>query len=453
MLESAEKTIAKGAFWFSINGWLTRAVGLVTVFFILRHLSLYEYGVVELVLSILPVLSLFLLPGINTVVVADMSNAKGRGDILEMKRTFLNFISLYSLFSVLAWVIVFFGASLIDEFYSEQVTSLIRITSFSFLVAPVRATLGTFFTVYLKFFVQSSFLFLEELIKLVLILLSFFVFDLRASGVILSVVLSSFLASIVLLPAFIPLTKELRSVKLDGWKLNFDIIRFHAKWSMFSNYLNQTGSKLMLWIIQVMLGTEAVALYAVAEGLIGHTTSLAPISKVVDPIIPRYVTMKETFIKIINKGIKYQFIANMIIGIVAFSIFPTIILFLFPTYGVSVSLYKVMLLMLIPAAIAGIFNSIFYATKSLKELFRLGVWRFFLIAITTPIFIKLFGLYGIAYNYVIIVYLYTFWRYVSIKRMVLGFKLSFKDMFTFDEYDRLLIGRVKGKIFNSLFKK
>ena len=446
MAESTEKTIATGTLWFSINSWLLRGVGLITVFFILRNLSIYEYGLVELVLSIIPLFGILMLPGLNNVVITDMAIEKGKGDISEMKSLFINFITLHAVLSVVAWAIVFFGASIIDKFYSEQVTQFIRIVSFFFLISPIRSALGTVFTVYLKFFSLSILLFLEEFFKLIFILLAFFVFDLRANGVILAGLLGSFTAFIFVLPVYLKTYSEFSSVHIINKKPFWSVVHYHGKWSVFSSYLNQAGAKLRIWIVQVISGTEAVALFAVAEGLIGHTTALVPIGKVVAPIIPKFVDQKDKFLRIVNKSIKYQFFGHIVVAILGLTLFPVIILFLFPQYETSVTLYKIMLIMLIPATFASVFNTVFFALKKQKTLFFVNIYRVILVAIATPLGLHFWGIKGIAYSFLVVISLFTIERYRVLKKLVPEFKIILSDFWTFDDYDKVLIDKFKSKL-------
>jgi O-antigen/teichoic acid export membrane protein len=445
MAESTEKTIATGTLWFSINSWLLRGVGLVTVFFILRNLSIYEYGLVELVLSIVPLFGILLLPGLNNVVITDMAIEKGRGNISEMKSLFVNFMTLHTVLSTVAWAIVFFGASIIDHFYSEQVTALIRIVSFFFLLSPIRSALGTIFTVYLKFFTQSVLLFLEEFFKLVFILLAFFVFDLRASGVLLSGLLGSFLAFVVVAPVYFKVYGEFSGVKIENKKPFWSVVHYHGKWSVFSSYLNQAGAKLRIWIVQVISGTEAVALFAVAEGLIGHTTALVPIGKVVAPIIPKFVDQKEKFLHIINKSIKYQFFGHVVVAVLGLTLFPVVILYLFPQYETSVTLYKIMLIMLIPTTFASVFQTMFFALKKQKILFYANIYRVVLVGVTTPIGLHFWGIKGIAYGFLVVISLFTIERYRILRRLIPEFRITLSDFWTFDDYDKLLIDKLRNK--------
>src|SRR3989344_206314 len=173
--KSPLRIIGEGTAFNSFSNVALKFVGLATVFFILRRLSAYEYGLTELTISSLPLLSIFFLPGMGDVVIADMSLERGKGNLSRMKSIFLQFFKLQFLLSIVVWAIVFFGANLIANYYEGPISLLLKIYSFSFLLSPFRSMIIMFFTVNLKFFQQSFYTFLEEVFKLIFLLFFFFI--------------------------------------------------------------------------------------------------------------------------------------------------------------------------------------------------------------------------------------------------------------------------------------
>lgn len=436
------RTIGEGVLWFSSGNMFLKAVGFTTTFFVLRYLSVYEYGLITLVLSVVPIFGIFLLPGLSDVIIADMGVEKGKNNIGKLKNLFSSYVILQFILALLAWALIFFGSEIIARFYQGQVSSLLKIISFSFLVVPIRSAFGTVFSVYYKFATHSIYLFLEEFFKLILILLAFFVLDMRAEGVILASVLSQIIAIFVIFPIFMNTYKEFSQVRVDNPEPFWKVIKFHRKWSVFNAYFGRSHTKFRLWIIKFLLGTEVVAIYSVAESLIGHSVSPISLGRVLKPVIAQYTHQKEQFLRIVHKAIKYQFISFLIMGVLAFLLFPHIIIWLFPNYVSSMSLFKIMLLALIPIGIMSISPTVFLALKKQKNLFFINIGKIVISLSILPILIAVFGLNGVAYEFVLTALIFGILRYRMLKKLLPDFRLRFYDFIKVDDYDRLILKKV-----------
>ena len=430
-------TISRGTFWLSSSGVALKVVSLTSTFVVLSHLSVYEYGLVVLVLSIIPIFSIFLLPGLSEVVIADMGIEKSRNNLGKMKAIFNNYIAIQFVLAFLAWVIVFFGSDIIATFYKGQVGMLLKIISFTFFLSPLRSALGILFNVYLKFFSQSVYTFLEEFFKLLLLSFFFFVLGRGTEGVVLATVFSEILALLVLTPVFIK-TYSLFSKTTSEPVPLLGSLHFHGKWSVFASYLATFGKKSRLWIIKFMLGTEIVGLYAVAEGLFGHVSSFMPINKVITPILPQYIDQKERFRKIILKSIKYQSVGYVLVGIAAFLGIPHLITFVFPNYIDSIILSQVILIALLPTAAVVVLNPIFSALRAQKQFFVTTIARVIVMLALTPAFILLFGIKGVIYELILTTIFIMFVRYFSLKRLFPILTFDIKEFFSIDSDDRMI---------------
>jgi len=442
--QSLIKTVGKGTFWFASSTIFLKGIGLISTFFVLRYLSVYEYGLVTLVLSIIPLFGILLLSGLGDVVVADMGVARSENNTSEMRGIFFGFILTQTILGIVAWTIVFFGADIIANFYEGEASNLLKIISFAFLIAPIRTALGTVFNVYFKFFAQSLFVFLEEVIKLVIIVFAIFVFEHGASGVIFAHMITPLLSAIILLPVYIKTSRNFTSGSFSGSLQPFlNIIKKHGKWGIFSDYVSQVTSKSRLWIIKFLLGTEAVALFAVAQGFYGHISSLLPINRVITPIIPQLLNQKDRLFKFVNKSIKYQFIGFLILGISSFFFVPPVLVFLFPQYGPTVPLLRIFLIALLLLPFVYVFNPMIYALKAQKMFFVAVLSRVFITVGLLLLFIKLFGLYGVIYEIILTLVYLTAVRYFWIlKKLLPGFSISPKTFIEFDSEDKLLLHRI-----------
>ncbi len=447
-MNSLHIRLGNGVFWTTFGNFFIKIFSLFSTLLVLNRFGVYEYGLLELVMSVISVFSIFLLSGLNDVAVSDIGVEKSNQNYTRVQGLFWNFFRLQLLLAIIAWSIVFFGAHLLSIYVSSNIALFLKVASFSFLISPFRSMFMLLCNININFFYQSLYSFLEEAFKLLCLVIVFFVFNMDIEGVILARVLGELLPLIFMTPVF---KKQLLYL---GGKMKKEKIHFfyffskHGKWGLFSRYIDTLGKNIRIWIIKVMLGTEAVGLFAIAEGLFSHTASLLPIGRVVNSAIPQYINKKETLYKLIKKAIKYQIIGYTFVGMGAYVFFPPILRYLFPDYVNSIPLFLFMLPMLIPVSFASIFTAMFFAYKAQALLFKAIIKRVLYTIILTPITIVFFGINGVAISYFFVVLLFVIDRYFVLKTISVGFCIDVKDFIRFDETDRMLLKMICKKLIN-----
>lgn len=442
--KSLYRIAGEGTAWFSGRNFILKFLALGSAFIILRNLSVYEYGVVQLALSVFSVGSVFILSNLNEVIVADMGVLK-KDSPEKMKAVFLSFFRLQLILSALAWAVLFFVPSLFERFVAEDVASFLRVVSFLFLAVPFRSAFSILSNVGFKFFAISAYVVVEESARFAFLLAAAFFLGLGVYSVLLAAVASQFLAILIMLPfsfdAYGPL-KGIRYSKISIW----NILLRHGKWALFTSYVSGLNKDLRKWLIKIFIGTEAVALYSLASSLIGHIRSLMPIEGIVSPIIPQYMRDRERLNRILGKSVKYQLLGYMAIGVAAFVFTPPFIGYFFPHYLPSLPLYNVMLFSLIPTGFAVIITPVFYALRRQRSLFFAYLVRLALTAVSLPVLAHYFGVMGVAYEFVLTLLAFVALRYWALLKILPDFKLSARDLFSLDEYDRIILGKMSGFI-------
>lgn len=440
MAKSILRIIGEGTLWTSGSTVILKIIGLATIFLILHRLSVYEYGLIELVGTVVPLFGFFLLPGLSNVVIADMGVARAQGDKSTIRTIFSHYVLVQSTLGVIAWAVVFFGADVISRFYEGQAPNYIKIVSFAFLTGPIRASMLAVFRVYLKYFVQSVQSVVEATLKLTFLVLSFFVFHWGIPGVLWSGIVAEALGIFVMTPAFLKIYRDFKDAPLHSLSF-WSLLKNHGKWSVFAGYFNSFGQNMRLWLIKAVLGTEAVGLFGVAFGLFSHTSSLIPLGNVLGPVLPQYLGEPERLHKIVGKGVKYQFLAFAILGVLGLFVFTPIIAFLFPKYISSLPVFQIMLIALLPLAFASVFTPLFFALKAQKSLFwAIGV-KNIAILIFAPLFMWAFGIVGLGIELVLTTAIFVFERYRVLKRILPGFALKWRDFISVDQDDRVIIAK------------
>jgi len=443
MDKSILRTASEGTFWISFSTLLVKVVGIATVFIMLSRLGAAQYGNLELALSITSLFSIFMLPGIDALVVADMGSEIGKGSGRQARVILQTYLVLQYVLALCAFAIVFFGATFFASTYNTS-THYIQLVSLQFLIGPLRTTFGVLFRVQLKFILQSLLTFIEETFKLISIASLFVLVRPSVTAVLVSIIISQLATLLVLTPSFISGMRTLShgaTSVLRWWYL----ITGHGLWTLLSSYAGNVGRALRLWIIQKLLGPEAVGLYAVASGLIGHTTALVPLSTVLTPLLAQYVHEKVRFMRLLVKGIKYQLIANIGLIGVGFFVFPPILRWLFPQYMQAFPLFQLMLFALIPGAVISVVTPAFFALKLQRSFFASMVLKTVLTVVFDYAGIVLFGIWGLAFESIATSVVQAFERARSLRRHVPDLPPAHMlYSMRFDEDDRLVLEKVQG---------
>lgn len=441
--DSILRTIVAGTVLTSAFSIVVKLVGIATIFLILSRFSVAEYGVLELALSLVALLSIFTLPGLDSLVAADMSIEKGKGELTHARNILSSFFLLQVLLSLIAWGVLFFGAQFFSSAYNVP-NFYVQLVSCLFLLSPFRVGYGTLFRVQLQFFHQSLIGLLEELAKLGLILSFFFIFDMGITGILVAIIGSQVISLALLLPSALRSWYRLQGGE-DKRKVSLlSLIMGRGVWSISTSYMGNMGKALRLWIIQRVLGTEAVGLYAVAIGLIGHTLALVPLSAVTAPLLAQYAHERKRFIRLLNKTLKYQFFSYACIGVIAFVAFPPVLQFVFPEYAGALPLFSIMLLGLLPTAFLAVMTPAYMALKLQKSLFYSVTLKTTLTVLLTYILASFFGIIGVAYEYVITATIQAFERTRVLKGHVPEMQISRRDLVSFDADDSAIIERSFG---------
>jgi O-antigen/teichoic acid export membrane protein len=440
MSTSVIQTIGKGTAWTSLGTWGVKLTGLLATFITLHQLTVYEYGLTELAISIIPLLSIFVLPGITTVVQAEIGIAKGRMDYAKARALFDEYFFVQFVISVIPWALVFFGASAISSFYNEGIADLFRIVSFAFLISPFRTMATLLFRINLRFGTVAAYGVSEELLKFFLLLLCYFVFDLRAQSVLIAYVLNEFLTLLFFSPKFfkeyLPMRQHSKSATDRPF---YALMASHGKWGIATNYLNNFANNIRLWIIKAFLGADAVGLFALASSLFAHTLSLLQLNSVITPILPQYAHQPARFNRLVDKSIKYQFLGYTLSGILTAIGFPLLIHYFFPKFLPALPLFSIMVFTVVPAAVSGVLTAVFTALQAQRELFFATLVKTFIIALIAPPLIIFFGVHGVAIEFFLTTLLFTLERYRVLRKRMPSFKIRARDMFSLDQDDRIII--------------
>lgn len=446
-MTSVVSTVGKGMLIMTISGVVLKLFSFATIFLVLHKLSLYEYGVLELGIAATGFFSIFQLPGFVDTVSSDVVYEKSQQRITGAKSIFKGYVYLQTILSICAALLIIAVSSAVAEYVQSPITGIMTVLGGTLVLLPARTFVTLLATVRLDYVTQAWYSLWEEGVKFI-ILLTLFMF---APFSVLLVPLSILVAQCMILPFFTYQSwKQYKLFFVDSddvfsvpaLRTAVGVLQKHGKWSIFVTYMTNFGQNIRVWIIKFLLGTDVVALYAVAHGLINHVTSLLPINRVMMPVIAQFISDRARSAKIFMKTIKYQLAAYVVLGVGSLFILPILFTYAFPQYLNSLELFSWMLLTLIPLGFGGTLTSFFIAMRQQFSLFYISFARLLVIVVTLPVAVYFFGLYGIVIEMFITATWFAVSRYQHLRSWSPDFKLHVKDLVTIDTFDRMILQKI-----------
>ena len=129
--KSLSTVFVKGTFFLGSWGMVGKIINLFNSFLVIYVLSLYEYGLYSLILSIVSVTEVVLVDGMDQLIVNEILYRKSQNEEAKAKKIYHQYFVLKLVFGILAFLILFLGADIIDKYVGNHSIALfIRLSSF-----------------------------------------------------------------------------------------------------------------------------------------------------------------------------------------------------------------------------------------------------------------------------------------------------------------------------------
>lgn len=437
--------VARGYLTSGIWGNIGKALSFLNSLLVIYFLSVYDFGVYKLVLAFVGFAQIFLFSGFDGVVFNDVARLRGDGDKRGASRTFLEYAAsklIISLLLLLAAV--------------TATTGLFRIASLLVLLYSLGDIMEVFFKSTSDFRALYKFLPLYEGLKLVLIIAAAFSFGLSIKSVIWITVVSY---AVAISPFLFKIFQELKI-----WRrgVGFEIFRFreiaktlktYGKWAVFNNIFSNFVTNVRPWLIKFFIGTEAVAIYSVALSFVSQLTSFLEFQKILGILAPREWANQERTERIYFRGIKYTTLASVLLIVTGSVGIYFLINIFYPKYLLSLPIFYIMILSLLHHGWSNGVNMVLTVEREQKFLFVQVVAKTLIALIGNTILLPIIGVYGAAWEYLLNVFLVTYFKYRRVKKIGPQFVLKLKQLFTIDQYDKEAFAHLKTYLKQTLLKK
>lgn len=456
---SFSEKFVKGETKSGIWNLASYATTLVSSFVILYFLSVYEYGLYQLILSIIA-LAQSLTGGIfDDLVMSDLCRYLGGKDKKSAKQLFSEYAFSRVTLTVFLSVLIFLGDGLIGDHYNIAGISLfIKMAGIILIFQVIYGVINFFFKANLYFGALGSPV-VGEVSRLIAML---FLFQLQGFG--MFQVMVAYLVGAVgsLVFSFIHFlrvykrtfpstdTKHPRQYLLPG------LVKEGGVWLGLRYILSRISNNLRPWIIKLLLGTEYVGIFAFSKSIVSMLMSLLPFG-MFQTLFSYELGKKERWNYLYTKMVKYGALAAFLLSILSFVAVPEFITLFLPKYSSAISIFRIMSVTVFMYAFYKIFRMILVSFKDIKTLTIRAFDNSFLSPALLFVTIFFWGGTGIAIEWSLTYAITTiiFYYYLA-KKYHPHFQLNLRELVVFDKHDRtflLKIYRLSVKNFcGSIFK-
>lgn len=416
---------------------VTKAIGLLNTFLTITSLTLYQYGVFQLLLSFSGVPSDILNLG-SAIISNEMSRAIAENRLGDAKRIFLEYSLVRIIITFVAWAIIFFGSVYIFRSYDLDFVKDMRMISFVILSEGLFVLIRLLCLVRLKFSVVAQRYTINKAIQSAVLIYYFLQGNLGLKQLILSIIIASSLSVLAVSYQFFKVYFKWNHIAITPNVLLWNIFITYGTWDTLRQFINKITFRVKPWLVKFFISTEAVAIYSIAETIVTTIQDLIP-SNTMQSLVPLWIKDKHLSVKMFSYGIKYFVLGSIFVVISAFVAVPPVIYNFFPKYAQSIPLFYFMLLNLPIFAAGIIIGNYLIAFRKQKYLFFLHLLRNSLalgIIISTLPFI---GLWGLALEFVLIPLIMVIVNYIYTKNQDKGFHFDFKIIFGFKEEDKMIL--------------
>ena len=288
-------------------------MGALDSFFILKSLSLYQFGVYQLFLSGYATLSDFFHDVFAEVAGNDLQRFVGEDKEAAAKKLFLEYAAFRMIMGVIPWAIVMAGASLFSDRYGPDAILWARILSFLFLIDAAMNVSLLLLKLRLEFRLLALLPTVEKIIQFILLGYFFFFSHLGIREIFAAQVVSSLLILFLTAPWLARAFRPWRIIAARRGMMLPAIVRSYGKWALPRSLLTDFNGRVRPWIIKLFLSTEAGGVFGVAYTFISLVKDLLP-TRTLTMLVPRKVHDKPYKDFLFVYGTKYYLLLSIILS-------------------------------------------------------------------------------------------------------------------------------------------
>jgi len=429
-----------------IAGWgiVAKGLGFINTVITLSSLTVYQYGVFQLLLSGYGFVSGLTGAGVSFAGI-DAARAMGEGKEARAKRIFLQLHGVRFIFSLVAAAVFYFGTPLVLFKYDAALLEYFRILAFLFVSDAIIAFAKKLMEYRLDFGTFASRSSIQKGIQCGILVYFLLFASVGIREILISIVISSYASIFFLLGGVVRLYQPWRHVAIERGPIFWRLLRAHGKWFIAGQFLGLLTDRIQPWLIKIFINTEAVAIYSIADMMVGIIRKLFPTSTL-SSIISLKARDRAMARRVLTYGTKYFVMLMFFVGCVALVFASMIIRMFFVDYEASLPYFYALLVTLPMSALTVIPILYVNALRKQKFVFFADTLKTILRIPSLLVFLPLFGLWGMVIDKLLMmgIMLVIYLNYIS--RMKNEIPIIWNRFFSFGHEDMQFLRIVSGHL-------
>lgn len=445
-MSSVAGKVARGTLFLSVASALSRLIAFFTVILVTRGLSLYDYGVVTLLVSVTGPINSISGLGLDELMLTTVSESLGAGRLAYAKKLLRSFFAVRFLIIAGLCLIGWFFRGALEARYGAAISTYFFLVMILAFVQFARNAFTMIFQIHQQFGALSLFSSSEGFVRLLTVIACWYYGVLNVETILLSYVIAAALPLVAALPTLFKTLARYRGTPTFAGGVLWPILVRHGKWQMALDIATSFISNVRYWLIHLLLSTEAVALYSVAQSMFSAVASLLPMKSVMTPMIAERSNDRPLMTQLVQRSTKYALLAYVVLMAVSMGIAPFFISMFFPKYVAAIFIFQLMSLRLPFNAFSISQAPLFIILKEQRHLFVLAFVNGLSVLILSPILITLWGLPGSVLEWLVTAALIMLLREHYLRRHYGIASLTWKSLIRVDAYDKLILQAIARKI-------
>lgn len=424
--------------------------GLVNSFLVISHLSVFAFGLYQLILAFVSILDGLSVKNIDGPITTEMRHHFKNGEKEKAKKIFKE-IALWRIgYGIVVGAGIFAGAGIIADWYGNDIGLLIKIVSPLLLLYALQAIEGIFLKSVISF-AHWSFPAIREGTKLFIFIGLLLFSQLTIMSVVAAHVIG--IATGVVVIGFVSFIKKyiatLARVSTHPHSLLLVFFKTHGKFIFLRFGLARITKNTMPWLIKVFINTEAVAFYALAVNAVAFIEGFMPLAG----ITPLFLLKLGKDIELnflFKNAAKYVVWIGSLFLVIGFFLAPWLLVLIFPNYAPAMPVFKIMIFALPIFGLYKILKAMLSVLREYKILAMRVLNEVAVLGIGSVILLPVLGVAGAGIVYVITFVERVWFFYSQLVKRYPDFKIKPKHLFKFDRSDLQLIRKVFTQSFSLL---
>ena len=387
------------------GGGITKILSLVTIYFIIKGIGIYNFGEYTIALAAISICGIFyrVISGqLYQIELSRLLGLKEYSSAQNLTKELLYIITGITLFLItLVYGIIFSLDEIIFKIDFKKYHSLILISSIYVITLGYKNILVSINRSFGYFKELSYWNIAEYFCKFFLIFTTFSILKISITvAQIVLIDLISLIIGCVTYKIFFYKKIIFQQNQKKGKDVSlFQIIKDQGTWFFLRLLIVDLTTNTRIWIITFLLSVEAVGFYGVFKRVVQSAKILLPLGVIFNTFLPKNSFNKTNFRTMFIQCLNISWMLGLIAVILLFLGTIIIIPHVFPEMGTTLQfLIFIGSGMYLFKTWTYSFVSILGLDRKYKNLFLVNFFLYILTLIFLPIFIKIAGIYGMAFD-------------------------------------------------------